>query len=110
MHHDENKKCIKEQSVLKEYIASVCLKHCFDCIIFQSMFIVEVSGCQNIQTEEIWLRNPNYSLKHYIAYHMNSVADYYTPLSTHPTVLPEPQNHQPHQSSEQSYLKSYLIC
>ena len=39
---------------------------------------------------------------------MDTVADYYTPYKGKLAALPELLNYQPHQSFEQSYVKSHL--
>ena len=43
-----------------------------------------------------------------MAYPMDSVPDYYTPLKGQLAALPELQNYQPHQSFEQSHAESHL--
>ena len=43
-----------------------------------------------------------------MAYPMDSVADYYTPLKGQLAAPPELQNYQPHQSFKQSHAQSYL--
>ena len=43
-----------------------------------------------------------------MAYPMDSVADYHTPLKGQLAALPELQSDQPHQSFEQSQAESHL--
>ena len=43
-----------------------------------------------------------------MAYPMGSVDNYYTSVKGQLTALPELQNHQPHQSLEQSYAENHL--
>ena len=43
-----------------------------------------------------------------MAYPMDSVADYYTPLKGQLAALPELQSYQPHHSFKQSHADSYL--
>ena len=45
-----------------------------------------------------------------MAYHMDSVSDYFTPQKGQPAALPELQTYQPHQSFEQSHAESHLTA